>query len=139
MMSGWLLDTHIWLWYTEGAEDQLKPATIERLDDMRYGEGLWVSAVSVWEVCVLAAKGRVQLSVPLRDWVDRALEVPGVYLAPLDALCAVESTLLPGQLRGDPADRFLVATARTQGKILATRDRPLLDYAKRGLVNAVAL
>lgn len=35
-MSGWLLDTHIWLWYTEGSEDQLKPATIKRLDDMRH-------------------------------------------------------------------------------------------------------
>ena len=138
-MNGWLLDTHIWLWYTEGAEDKLKPAPVQRLDDMRLGQGLWVSAVSVWEVGILAAKGRVQLSVPLRDWVDRALHVPGVFLAPLDALSAVESTLLPGQLHADPADRFLIATARTQGMALATRDRPLLDYAKQGLVSAVAL
>ena len=88
---------------------------------------------------MLAAKGRLGLSVPLRDWVDRALQVPGVYLAPLDALSALESTLLPGELHGDPADRFLIATARTQGKILATRDRPLLGYAKQGLVSAVAM
>jgi PIN domain nuclease of toxin-antitoxin system len=138
-MSGWLLDTHIWLWYAEGDSDQLKPAAIKRLDEMRHGEGLWVSAISVWEVGVLAAKSRVQLSVPLRDWVDRALQVPGVYLAQLDALCAVESTLLPGELPGDPADRFLIATARTQGRILATRDRAILNYAKQGLVGAVAL
>jgi PIN domain nuclease of toxin-antitoxin system len=138
-MSGWLLDTHIWLWYAEGDSDQLKPATIKRLDDMRHGKGLWVSAISVWEVGVLAAKGRVQLSVPLRDWVDRALQAPGVYLAPLDALTAVESTLLPGELHGDPADRFLIATARTQEKIFATRDGAILNYAKQGLVGAVAL
>ena len=77
--------------------------------------------------------------MPLRDWVDRALQAPGVYLAPLDALSAVESTLLPGEMHGDPADRFLIATARTQGKALATRDRAILDYAKQGLVGAVAL
>jgi PIN domain nuclease of toxin-antitoxin system len=138
-MSGWLLDTHIWLWYAEGDSDQLKPAAIKRLDEMRHREGLWISAISVWEVGVLAAKGRVQLSVPLRDWVERALQAPGVYLAPLDAFSAVESTLLPGQLHGDPADRFLVATARTQGKILATRDEAIINYAKQGLVGAVAL
>lgn len=138
-MSGWLLDTHIWLWYAEGNVEQLKPATIKRLDAMRHGNGLWVSAISVWEVGVLAAKGRVQLSVPLRDWVDRALQAPGVYLAPLDALCAVESTSLPGELHADPADRFLIATARTQGKILATRDEAILNYARQGLVGAVAL
>jgi PIN domain nuclease of toxin-antitoxin system len=138
-MSGWLLDTHVWLWYAEGDSEQLKPATIKRLDDMRHGKGLWVSAISVWEVGVLAAKGRVQLSVPLRDWVDRALQAPGVYLVPIDALSAVESTLLPGELHGDPADRFLIATARTQEKILATRDGAILNYAKQGLVRAVAL
>lgn len=138
-MSGWLLDTHIWLWYAEGDSDQLKRAAIKRLEEMRRGEGLWVSAISVWELGILAAKGRVQLSVPLRDWVDRALRAPGVYLASLDALSAVESTLLPGELHGDPADRFLIATARTQGKFLATRDRAILHYAEQGLVGAVAL
>jgi PIN domain nuclease of toxin-antitoxin system len=138
-MSGWLLDTHIWLWYAEGDGEQLKAATISSLDDMRQGEGLWVSAISVWELGVMAAKGRVQLSIPLRDWVDRALAAPGTYFAPLDALAAVESTLLPGETQGDPADRFLIATARTQDLILATRDRQILQYAKRGLVGAVAL
>jgi len=138
-MSGWLLDTHIWLWYAEGDGGQLTSARVSRLDDVRQAEGLWVSAISVWELGVLVAKGRVQLSIPLRDWVDQALATPGIYFAPLDVLAAVECTLLPGEAHGDPADRFLIATARTQGRILATRDRHILQYAKRGLVRAVAV
>jgi PIN domain nuclease of toxin-antitoxin system len=62
--------------------------------------------------------------------VDRALAAPGIYFAPLDALAAVESTLLPGETHGDAADRFLIATTRTQGRILATRDRQILQYSK---------
>ena len=84
-----------------------------------------------------AARGRIQLAVPLRDWVDKALGAPGIRLAPLDAAAAAESTLLPGELPGDPADRFLIATARTHGIALATRDQRILEYAKRGFVRVV--
>lgn len=109
------------------------------LDDARRKHGLLVSAVSVWEIGVLNAKGRVHLSIPLRDWVARALDVPGIHLAPLDEATAVESTLLPGQPHGDPADRFLTATARTRGVALATRDKPIIEYGKQGFVRVVAM
>ncbi len=60
----------------------------------------------------------------------------------------VASTRLPGDLHGDPAargasgcqrpreridvHRFIVATTRTRGGLLVTRDRPLLTYAAQG-------
>jgi PIN domain nuclease of toxin-antitoxin system len=93
----------------------------------------------VWEVGVLSAKGRIQLSVPLRDWVDGALSAPGIRFAPLDAAAAAESALLPGELHGDPADRILIATARTQNIPLATRDNDILEYGKLGFVRTVAI
>lgn len=49
-MRGLLLDTHIWVWYAEGHADRLRPAHVTRLDELRRAEGLFVSAVSVWEV-----------------------------------------------------------------------------------------
>ena len=91
-MSALLLDTHIWLWYAEGAIDRLRPANVKILDETRRKHGLLVSAISVWEIGALSAKGRVQLSIPLRDWVAKALDVPGIHLAPLDAVSAAEST-----------------------------------------------
>ena len=79
-----------------------------------------------------AARGRIQLTMPLRAWVDHALSVPGLRLVPVDAAVAAESTLLPGEPQGDPADRFLIATARIHGVALATRDERILGYAKQG-------
>ena len=134
-----LLDTHIWLWYAEGITERLKPASVRRLDTARQQEGLLVSAISVWEMGAQAAKGRIQLSAPLRDWVDKALSGPGIRFVPLDAVAAAESTLLPGALHGDPADRFLIATARTQGVALATRDQNIIDYGKSGFVRVIKL
>jgi PIN domain nuclease of toxin-antitoxin system len=138
-MSGLLLDTHIWLWYAEGLSDHLRPAHVERLDELRRKEGLFVSVVSVWEVGAQVRKGRVQLSVPLRDWVEGTSSTRGIRFMPLDAATAAESTQLPGELHGDPADRFLVATARIHGATLATRDKAIIDYGKAGFVRVLSL
>lgn len=137
-MSGLLLDTHVWLWYAEGVAGQLRPTTVSKLDAARRVGGLVVSAISVWEIGMLCARGRVQLAMPLRDWVSRALEAPGMRFAPLDTAVAVESTLLPGDPPGDPADRFLVATARDLGLALVTRDERILRYARDGALRVLA-
>jgi PIN domain nuclease of toxin-antitoxin system len=138
-MNRLLLDTHIWLWYAEGAAERLPPASVRIIDGARRKDGLLVSAISVWEIGARSAKGRIQLSIPLRDWVARALDVSGVHLAPLDAVTAAESTLLPGEAHGDPADRFLIATARTHGVALATRDKQIINYGKLGYLRVVEL
>ena len=98
-----------------------------------------MSAISVWEIGVQHAKGRIQLSAPLRDWVRDALAPVGITFLPLDAESAVESTLLPGEPHGDPADRFLIAAARTKGLVLATRDEAILDYGNAGHVKVLEL
>lgn len=138
-MSALLLDTHIWLWYAEGVAERLRPASVRRLDEARRRDGLCVSAISVWEIGMHNRKGRIQLSVPLRDWIERSLGAAGIRFVPLDAAAAAESTLLPGVPPGDPADRFLVATARVENLVLATRDRPILDYGKQGHLRALRL
>jgi PIN domain nuclease of toxin-antitoxin system len=138
-MSALLLDTHIWLWYAEGITERLKPASVKKLDKARRADGLVVSAISVWEIGVLHARGRIQLSAPLRDWVDKALNPPGILLMPLDAVTAAESTLLPDEPHGDPADRFLIAAARTKGVVLATRDEHIIEYGKAGFVRVLEL
>jgi len=138
-VSALLLDTHIWLWYAEGSAALLPAASVRKLDRARKGDGLLISAISVWEIGMLSGRGRVQLSMPLRIWVDRALEASGMHLIPLDAAAATESTLLPGKPQGDPADRFLIATARTQDVALATRDRDIIDYGRTGFVRVIAL
>ncbi|MDE2261838.1 MAG: type II toxin-antitoxin system VapC family toxin [Gammaproteobacteria bacterium] len=138
-MSALLLDTHIWLWYAEGNAERLTAAGVRKLDQVRQAEGLRISAISIWEIGVQHAKGRVQLSAPLRDWVRDALAPVGIALLPLDADSAAESTLLPGEPHGDPADRLLIAAARTKGLILATRDKAIIDYGNAGHVRVLEL
>jgi PIN domain nuclease of toxin-antitoxin system len=138
-MTALLLDTHIWLWYAQGGEDHLPPASVKKLEQARGGDGLRVSAISVWEVGIQHAKGRIHLSTPLRDWVRRALAPAGISLLPLDADTAAESTLLPGEPHGEPADRFLIAEARTKRLVLATRDQAILEYAEAGHVRVLKL
>jgi PIN domain nuclease of toxin-antitoxin system len=134
-----LLDTHIWLWYAEGVTERLRPGSVKKLDEARTSDGLCVSAISVWEIGMHSVKGRIQLSVPLRDWIDRSLGAPGIRFVPLDAAAAAESTLLPGEPQGDPADRFLMATARVEDLVLATRDRQILNYGKGGYLRVLKL
>ncbi len=71
--------------------------------------------------------------------VRRALAQPGISLLPLDADTAAESTLLPGEPHVDPADRFLIAAARTKGLVLATRDEAIIDYGDAGHVRVLDL
>jgi PIN domain nuclease of toxin-antitoxin system len=49
----------------------------------------------------------------------------GLALPPLDVAVVVALDSLPESLQGDPADRLIVATARTPGLPLATRDRAI--------------
>jgi PIN domain nuclease of toxin-antitoxin system len=112
---------------------------VTKLEDARRKDGLLLSAISVWKIGVLHAKGRIQLSAPLRDRVSSALAPAGISLLPLDAETATESTLLPVEPHGDPADRLLVAAARTRGVVLVTRDQNLIDYGTAGYVRVLKL
>ena len=48
---------------------------------------------------------------------------------PVDNVIAVRSTELPGDFHKDPADRFIVATARKLSAPLVTADEKIRAYA----------
>ena len=77
---------------------------------------------------MLEAKGRIRLGSPCQQWVEEALATPGLTLVPLTPEIALDSSRLPGDFHGDPADRIIVATARRLGARLLTRDEKLLAY-----------
>src|SRR5690606_11898826 len=96
-----ILDTHVWIWAVEGARKALSPVAIREIDEASEAGLLAVSAISVWEVGMLAAKGRISFSRTIDDWVRFALEAPGVRLLPLSPEIALESTRLPEAIHGD--------------------------------------
>ncbi|MCC7265489.1 MAG: type II toxin-antitoxin system VapC family toxin [Candidatus Latescibacteria bacterium] len=134
-----LLDTHTWIWLMNG-EEPLRSSPARRVIEAAAGKALLrVSPISVWEVGMLEAKGRIALDLEVEAWVGQALAAPGIALAPLTAEIALASSRLPGALHGDPADRMLVATARSLGAALVTRDKELVAYGKRGFVPVLAV
>ncbi|HXI38771.1 MAG TPA: type II toxin-antitoxin system VapC family toxin [Bryobacteraceae bacterium] len=80
---------------------------------------------------MLEAKGRIELKMSCAEWVKQALAAPGLSLYPLTLEIAIESSRLPGRFHGDPADRVLMATARTSGAKLLTKDERLPEYGRQ--------
>ena len=135
MDSPLVLDTHAWVWLAEGRDD-LDPGVVELLERASEGSLLRLSAISVWEVGMLEARGRLRFDIPCLEWVEQALGLPGISLVPLTPSICVHSSRLPGDFHGDPADRLLVATARELEATLLTRDERILRYAREGHVRA---
>jgi PIN domain nuclease of toxin-antitoxin system len=132
--SPFVLDTHVWIWVLEGAMGELSDETIERIEEASGHAGIGVAAISVWEVAMLEARGRITLSRSVDEWVAAAIAAPGVRLIDLSPAISVDSTRLPGEPPRDPADRMIIATARALGGTLVTRDEEILRYGANGHV-----
>ncbi|OGS91608.1 MAG: hypothetical protein A2X75_04585 [Gallionellales bacterium GWE2_58_10] len=134
-----LLDTHIWLWLACGVRGKISPATVRAIERAGQRRTLFVSIISVWEIALLESKRRIALPMPTQKWVARALDNPEIKLIGLDAPeIALDSCNLPEKFHADPADRFLVATARARNATLVTADQRILDYSKLGHVKTLA-
>ena len=133
-----LLDTHVLLWLAEGLPD-LPESSRVRIDPAARQGGLAVSAISFWEVAMLAARHRISLSLPVSSWRDMVLESAGISELAVTGDVGIESVLLPGRLHEDPADRLLIATARLQGLRLITGDERILEYGAAGHVNVLVV
>lgn len=116
-----LLDTHIWYRYTIGSE-RLSRSLREAVDDSL--GSCWLSPISIWELGMLAHKGRIQLESTPEAWVRQALEAFPVQQAPINFEVAqrIDTLDLP---HGDPADHFLAATALVYELTLVTLDQHL--------------
>ena len=132
-----LLDTHIWLWM-EGGRKELKSGVKELIETAARHGDLMVSVIAAWELALLTSKNRLELDMPVRDWISEALTMPGLRLAPMTPDIAVESCFLPGDFHNDPADRLIVATARLERATIVTRDARIRDYGRSGHVRVLA-
>ncbi len=132
-----LLDTHVWFWLVTGNRQQLKQSVVAKLIAGAKATPLLVSVISAWEIGMLVAKRRLALNVPIEAWVDDAINQPELDVVGLSVQVALDSINLPGHFHADPADRFLIATARANRATLVTRDQRIAEYAKAGHVGVM--
>ena len=117
-----LLDTHIILW-SVAEPDKLLPEVVKELESN--SNELWYSPISVWEIHLLAEKGRIFVGSDIDKSIRGIFQRVPFTEAPINLEVAIESrqVKLPHQ---DPADRFLAATAKVYDLILVTADRRII-------------
>ncbi|PIE01349.1 MAG: PIN domain nuclease [Acidobacteria bacterium] len=118
-----LLDTHIFLWSLSNSRKL--SAEMKKLIEDDNNE-LWLSPISTWEVLMLIEKGRVQIAhkQPAK-WMREVLQSLPIKTAPLNHEVAIKSRQIKLP-HGDPADRFIVATAIVYSLVLLTVDEKIV-------------
>jgi PIN domain nuclease of toxin-antitoxin system len=118
-----LLDTHIWIWsYLE--PHKLSSDVAREISNPEHDR--YLSAVSIWEMITLLEKKRIQIKQDFGEWFERSKDDLDLLELPLNWQIAheVRFTMLD---HGDPADRFLVATAKVYDLTLVTADERLVN------------
>ena len=118
-----VLDTHVWVWWLA------KPDKIPRkcARAIEKASRIGIPAICPWEVAMKAEGGRLKFDRPYDIWIEEALTLdPRVELLPILPRIAIEAVRLSWN-HADPADRFIVATARAHDAPLATSDSRIHD------------
>jgi PIN domain nuclease of toxin-antitoxin system len=131
-----VLDTHVWIWLLLGRE--LAADAVSLIEQAGRAQALFISAITPWEIAMLAKKGRLVLAADTRAWVAQAIERSRVQVAPIEPDIAVDGGELD-EFHGDPADRIIVATARHATAQLLSRDDRILRYGAAGHVRVLAV
>ena len=96
------------------------------LDSFPPDQRPFLADISLWEASLLVAKGRLVLDQDIESWLEIAASPSVVTLCPITSSVAAEMGRLPDNFHQDPADRLIVATARSLKIHLATQDRKII-------------
>lgn len=121
--DSYLLDTHtLILW----VDRSLSADFLAFLDNHNQNGRLFVSAISFWEIALLAQKGRVTIQ-NVHKWCEEVLSLSNIRLIDPTVTEMIDSVLLP-QHHNDPFDRLLISQAAAQSLIIVSRDREMQNY-----------
>ena len=120
-----LIDTHVAIWTTTDP-NLLGPKSKTLIEEAASQERILVSSISFWEIALLVSKGRLRIGKSPSELRLELLDT-GVTELPVTGPISILSVELEN-LHGDPADRFVAATAVIHGATLITADADLLRW-----------
>ena len=123
MRRNLILDTCALVWLVSGNKRLSEDAKVE----IEAAQVVYVSPISAWEVSLKTARGALELPLPPREWFDRALDAHHLTLSDLSVDVLMRANELPWHHR-DPADRFIIATAKLDSLVVVTDDKRFQAY-----------
>lgn len=126
-----VVDTHAVVWLTQ-EQGLLSEAARSALAEGRCQGSLAIADITLREIAVQVARGRVTVSSPL-DIYLKFIE-SRFTVVPIDARIAERSARFGSSYPKDPADRLIGATAIVRGARLVTKDDAIRES---GEVNCV--
>jgi PIN domain nuclease of toxin-antitoxin system len=117
-------DTHALVWQLS-ADARMGSRARARIERALAREELCVSAMSFWEIAMLASRGRLRLEGTAAGLRGRVLDM-GIVELPVAGDVALQAAALTPALV-DPVDCLLAATALVHGATLVTADTRLLE------------
>ena len=126
-----MLDTHALIWYVD--QDHLLSASAHAaITDP--ANDLLLSAGTIWEIGIKVGLNKLSLSMPYREWMNKAIADLGLTLLPINVEYADAQAGLPRH-HGDPFDRLLAAQARVENIPLISSDSIFDQYGLKRIWN----
>ena len=122
-MGGYLLDTHVAIWFFNGNES-LSQTTNSIIRDL--SNDVFISIASAWELSIKIGIGKLDFAGKAAGFV-RLAEENKISLIPITTSHLTVLETLP-MIHRDPFDRLLVATAIAEQMTLITADANIARY-----------
>ena len=127
MSKGFLLDTHVLLWWLDDPEQKLSKQAYLAIADPK--NAIYMSAAAAWEIGIKQGLGRLEISCNLAE----VLQKDSIQVLPVLLAHGLAVGSLPLHHR-DPFDRMMVVQAQALDLTLVTRDAAIRRYRVNTLV-----
>jgi PIN domain nuclease of toxin-antitoxin system len=121
-----IVDTHVLVWIASQPRKLTRAASAAIRRASKAGE-LAIASVTVWELAVLFAAGRLKTPGTIDSALRNLLEATAVEVREITPLVAAMAAQVPVTFPRDPADRLIASTAKAEGATLVTADARIAD------------
>ena len=121
-----LADSHTIIWQSQRSPE-LSEDVANALLQAEETDGVVVSVASLIDLWYVTQTTKGVSDADLAHLREQITSSPELSLHPIDEDVVDATTSIPRDLLTDPWDRFIVATAKTLGLPLVTRDRAIRD------------